>query len=108
MCKANRETRTPEFLASLIEIAVEELGVTGLDAEQRQQVAVNIASRVARDFGGEQVYVPKGTLNRWSKLWHEIADRNARIRERYNGRNGADLCASHSISRGHLFRIVSR
>lgn len=64
-----------------------------------------IAEELGRVLGGTRI--PRGTWNRWPKTGFETARRDLAIYREYNGRNGAEICAKHNISKPSLFRIIN-
>ena len=65
-------------------------------------IAEAIVSGLAARRGGDVLYVP--TCNRKPR---QLADRNAAIREEFNGRNRKELCAKYGISKPRLYQIVN-
>lgn len=70
----------------------------GMNEHFASQIAEALMRGLRKKFGGGQVYIP-------------VQDRPARdaaIRSEFNGRNHAEVCRRHRISRTRLYEIVSR
>lgn len=61
-----------------------------------------VIGAIRRDLGGARLYIS----GRLSLL--ERAARDKAVRAEYDGRNGADVCKRHAISKAQLHRIIGR
>ncbi len=71
----------------------------GLDSIRAQRLGDAVATRMADEWGGQQVYFPMDMLARNS-------ERNAQIYRDFNGGNVADLAARHGLSIQAIYRIL--
>jgi Mor family transcriptional regulator len=83
------------LLGDLTDILHIEIGMTADDASTWAGV---ILRALCESQGGTRMYVPVPNHT----------ERDAQIRADFNGRNAANLCLKHGISRAHLYRIASR
>ncbi len=72
----------------------------GMDAVAAQQLASDIATDLRQEWGGDEVYVPKGAREL-------IQKRNARIRGEYaGGMTARELAELHGLDRQTIYDIV--
>lgn len=78
----------------LVAIVQEEIGFTDHFAEQ---IAAAITRGLQRRLGGQDVYIPA----------EDKRDRDARIRQEFNGRNRDEIMKKYDISKSRLYEIIS-
>jgi Mor family transcriptional regulator len=71
----------------------------GMDDDRAARLGTEAASRLAEDWGGQQVYIPMDLLAR-------NKDRNAAIYREFTGDNVADLASKHGLSIQAIYRII--
>lgn len=99
----------PGLLADLAGLAADELLAGGVvSADRARHLGHAIAARVARIYGGEQVYVPKGSWNQSTLLWTERWERDLAIYRAYDGANCDAVCKRYQVGRSRLYKIISR
>ena len=70
------------------------------DAKHAQDIGDAVATAVARDWGGQNVYIPMDHAAR-------LAERNAQIFARYTGDNVSQLAAEYRLSEQAIYRIIT-
>ncbi len=64
-----------EFFEQIAFTIMEGLAGHGVDSEVAECVAWEVADRIKKDWGGEQLYIPKGTYQEIYALHQEMYDR---------------------------------
>lgn len=110
MSSADRLNRSngPEFFSELLAIITSALrDSTGLASTSPDKAAEEIVKRIAKYYGGQRVYVPKGTYGH-ALPWYAVAERNWKIFREYTGTRPPfdELCARYQISRSRLYQIL--
>ncbi|HEY9130874.1 MAG TPA: Mor transcription activator family protein [Dyella sp.] len=96
------KSRAPEMLRELERIVAEQLHIVpGVSAEAAQQTARQVAMEFARQWGGQQVYVPMG------RAWL-IGEQHKQIVEAVRGNNHAQVAARFGVSVQHVYRVLSQ
>ncbi len=94
--------KAPEVLndlASLVgQVAKEQLD---MDAEVAEQLGINVAVRLAENWGGAMVYIP-------SNLRVNIAQRDMEMYKRFNGSNHLELAREFKCSIVWVYQVVKR
>lgn len=90
----------PELLGEIAQVVAQSLVDVGIATELAQQAAFAAADGVRRQFGGQQPYIPIG-------MEFFLSERDRAMYERWNGRNGTELCREYNITARHLGRIVA-
>lgn len=70
----------------------------GLDEPLALALAEKVIAGCRRKWGAQEIYIPAP----------DKADRDAAIRREFNGRNLAEVCQRHGVSRSRVYEIVSR
>lgn len=94
---ANAE-KYPELLADLAAQAGELLAKEGIPQERAADIGFRLAEHLRRNWGGQGLYMPKGSL------W-ELAPRDLEIFTRHNGRNTAQLAREFDLSEVRIYQI---
>lgn len=90
-----------ELLADLsAKVAEQVLAAALCDAKRAQAIGDAVASGIARDWGGQNVYIPMD-------LAAQRAQRNAQILERYTGDNVSQLVVEFRLSEQAIYRIIA-
>jgi Mor family transcriptional regulator len=103
----NPRSNAPEFLLDLVHHSADVLREAGLPPESIKEIAINIAMRQAEQWGGEQIYFPKGTWNGRGPLCLKLEERNWKIYHEYDGTNREDVRARHGISLPRFYQIIT-
>jgi Mor family transcriptional regulator len=94
------QDRAPELLADLIAKSADYLTrQTSLTQEEAHKVARAIAKNMAKDWGGQQIYFPKGLLL-------ELSERDQELYRKFNGTNQAALAREYGYSEQWVYRII--
>jgi len=91
------------ILAELASTVTAVLRERGLGAILADSCAREIAQGFARSIGGRTVYIP-GDVGAWPRTL--LAQRDAEIRETYNGKNAAQLARRYGVSVKRIMQIV--
>lgn len=99
----------PGLLADLAGLVADELVESGTTATDRaRHLGHAIAARLAKVYGGEAVYIPKGSWNQSTLLWTERWERDLAIYRAYNGSNCDAVCKHYQVGRRLLYKIIAR
>ncbi|WP_244259592.1 Mor transcription activator family protein [Escherichia albertii] len=85
-----KEPQQPEIFADLAQHVAATLKETvGMEDDIAEQIAVAVANRMMHAWGGQTIYLPKGTIFMTSardyKIWQECDGRNYReLAKKYN------------------------
>lgn len=98
----------PETLLNMVDQVAEVLVTEGgVPAKTATALAIAIANRMGREWGGDFFYFPKGTWNGGKLTCFELEERNRRIAIEYNGANLIEVCAKYNISSTRLYQIIA-
>ncbi|MEW6330185.1 MAG: Mor transcription activator family protein [Pseudomonadota bacterium] len=100
-------SKGPEFLLDLVYHSADVMRNAGLPPESAKDIAIAIATRIAEQFGGQDIYCPKGTWNGRAPLCLKLEERDWKIYHEYNGTNRHEVCARHGISVSRLYQVLS-
>ncbi len=90
-----------ELLVDLAaKVAEQVMASMQVDAKRAQDIGDAVSSRVARDWGGQNVYIPMDHAA-------QRAERNAQIVERHTGDNVSQLAAEYRLSEQAIYRIIA-
>lgn len=89
----------PELIGDLAEWLASALMGRGLDQEEANDMALDIAERVRHQYGGQLLYIPKGTA-------FDRNERDAEIFQKFDGKNHGDLAAEYGLTVQHVYRIL--
>lgn len=96
------EEKAPELLADLAKHVETELTKTGKIApEQAKQIGVEIAQSIAKNWGGEVIYIPRN-------LVLLLSERDRRIFNEFNGYNHRALARKYQVSMQWVYKIVKK
>ena len=90
----------PELIGEIREFIRNELADAGLSHEMSANIASHVAESVRDYFGGQMIYIPKGS-------GFELDKRDAEIWSKFNGANRDQLCREYGISQTWFYRIIS-
>ncbi|MDD0823738.1 Mor transcription activator family protein [Mannheimia sp. AT1] len=96
------EEKAPEVLTDLakhIEVELEEKHQ--FTPEQAKQVGIDIAQRIAQNWGGEVIYIPRNLLM-------ALNERDMKIYEEFNGNNHRELARKYNVSMQWVYKIVKK
>jgi len=71
---------------------------TGLNNELSMAIAEAVLKQLQHSWGGREIYFPV----------QSPADRDALIRQDFNGRNHAAVCTQYDISLSTLYRVTKK
>lgn len=95
------EHKAPELINHLY-VKIKNAGkAANLDDFQARQLASNVATEIARDFGGAVLYIPKGILL-------PLSGRDWQIWQEFNGKNHNELALKHKVSVQWVYKIIKR
>lgn len=96
------ENKAPEILLDLakhIEVGlVEKLNATEADAKS---FSVEMAQVIAKNWGGEVIYIPRN-------LVLLLSERDKKIYDEFNGMNHRELARKYNVSMQWVYAIVKR
>ena len=96
------EEKAPELLADLAKnIEIELTKTEKIAPEQAKQIGMEIAQSVAKQWGGEVIYIPRN-------LVLLLSERDRRIFNEFNGYNHRELARKYKVSMQWVYRIVKR
>lgn len=73
----------------------------GVDAETAERIGIEVADLTAEDWGGQVLYIPKGSAYKLSKL-------HLQIYEEFDGTNHAALASKYDYTVPAIYRIIKR
>ncbi len=95
-----RDCEVPEILTALEELVRDSILKQGLSTEAANEIAFEAVGEIAKRFGGEEVYFPKGILL-------SMARRNKQIfKELDNGASIKSLARKYSVSERRILQII--
>lgn len=100
MSEVNAAVEYPELLTDLADKLTEALVARGLDREKAREVGKEAAEFVRGEWGGQLVYIPKGTR-------FDLTQRDLEIWREFNGHNHADLVRKHGVTIQRIYQIVA-
>ncbi|MDG4949149.1 transcriptional regulator [Actinobacillus equuli subsp. haemolyticus] len=96
------ECKSPEILLDLAKHIETEL-VSGFKAseEDAKNFAIKMAQTIAKNWGGEVIYIPRniGLL---------LSERDKKIYDEFNGTNHRELARKYNVSMQWVYAIVKR
>lgn len=96
------EEKAPEVLADLARHVEAELIKSGkIDQEHAKQIGIEVAQTIAKNWGGEVIYIPRN-------LVLLLSERDRRIFNEFNGFNQRELSRKYKVSMQWIYRIVKR
>lgn len=94
------KSKGPELLVDLADqcaFALRE--IAGMDDDMSNQVAREVADRMASHWGGQNIYFPMG-------LSYKLSQRDHQIFAEFNGVNHSDLARKYGVSLQWIYKIV--
>lgn len=95
-----RSIKYPELLRDVADHITNVLAAHGINPDLAVEAGREAAEFLRGHWGGQNVYMPKGTL-------YELSERDLEIWDRWNGRNVLELCREYDISRQRLYQIIA-
>ncbi|QIW15834.1 transcriptional regulator [Pasteurellaceae bacterium RH1A] len=96
------EEKAPEVLADLARHIEAELAQKHqINQEAAKQIGVEIAQRMAQNWGGCVVYIPRN-------LVLLLNERDMKIYQEFNGNNHQELARKYQVSTQWVYKIVKR
>ena len=93
--------RVAELLADLVDKVAEELQQKGIDKTTAEEIGNSVARRIASEWGGCNLYIPRGLL--WG-----IDERDLEIFDKFDGSNHFELAKEYGLSVQWIYRLVER
>lgn len=93
--------RVAELLADLVSKVADELKQKGITPETAEEIGNSVAKRIAREWGGCNLYIPRGLL--WG-----IDERDLEIFEKFDGSNHFELAKEYGLSVQWIYQLVNR
>lgn len=90
-----------EALLEIARIVQEQLQADGLPADQARKVALAAADQVRQNYGGTEVYIPKGVAL-------VLSERDRQIWDEFNGDNYSALAKKHDRTERQIRYIITR
>lgn len=92
-------TELPEILLVIAEEIGTQLENDGIASDRAAALALNAAKTVMQTFGGENIYVPKGTYVEFTKRDREMVALLSHLTMR-------EVCARYNITQRRLYQIM--
>lgn len=92
-------TDLPEILLVIAESIGSQLESNGIASDKAATVAVAAAKAVMHTFGGENVYIPKGTYVEFSRRDREMVELLSHLTIR-------EVCSRYNITQRRLYQIL--
>lgn len=73
----------------------------GLDDEVAEQIGFAVADRLAENWGGQLINIPKNHL-------YKLAQRDLEIYNKFNGRNYAALAREYKMGVRGMYKLIER
>ncbi|HNW10066.1 MAG TPA: Mor transcription activator family protein [Candidatus Rifleibacterium sp.] len=89
----------PEICLVIAENIGAQLEADGISTERAAAMALNAAKTVMQTFGGEDLYIPKGTRAEFSRRDREIVALLPHLKMR-------EICARYNITLRRLYQII--
>lgn len=86
-------------VAAHVSYALEKLGVASKEA--RALLGADVALELARAWGGQMIYVPKGRK-------HRVMQMHEQVWNEFDGHNHARLAGKYGLSIVTIYKIISR
>lgn len=90
----------PELLSDVADHLTNVLSAHGIDRGLAESAAREAAEFLRAHWGGQNMYIPKGTL-------FELSERDLEIWNKWNGTNVLDLCREYDVSKQRLYQIIA-
>ena len=71
------------------------------DAADHARLALALTESLRAEFGGAQLYLPKG-------VGYDLSERDRRILSAFNGHNHRELAHRHNVTDRYIYDIVAR
>ncbi|HNX76075.1 MAG TPA: Mor transcription activator family protein [Candidatus Rifleibacterium sp.] len=89
----------PEILLIIAESIGTQLEADGIAADRAAAFAINAAKTLMQTFGGENIYIPKGTYVEFTKRDREMVALLSHLKMR-------EVCARYNITQRRLYQII--
>lgn len=87
-----------DLAAKVAQALAEKAGIAIQDAEE---IGIDIAEAVAKDWGGQVIYVPKN-------LAYDVSKKHLEIYGKFTGHNHAELASEYNMAMPTVYRILRR
>lgn len=95
-------TRSPagDLLNDLaMQVAIAAVEAFDVSEDAAEALGTDVAMRMIEQWGGQQLYMPKGIRIEASRLHHQIY-------EEWKGRNHRELARKHGVSLQFIYRVI--
>ncbi|MDD2998368.1 MAG: Mor transcription activator family protein [Candidatus Riflebacteria bacterium] len=92
-------TELPEILVVIAEQVGSQLESDGVSSDRAALLALNAAKTIMQTFGGENIYIPKGTYVEFAKRDREMVALLAHL-------NMREVCSRYNITQRRLYQIM--
>lgn len=92
-------TELPEILLVVAEAVGAQLEKDGLSANKAAEIALNCAKTLMQTFGGENVYIPRGTYMEYTRRDREMVALLSHLTMR-------EVCSRYDITQRRLYQII--
>lgn len=100
MADATRRIEAELLVDLAAKVAEQVVAALQVDAQRAQAIGDAVAVVIARDWGGQNVYIPMDHAA-------QRAERNAQILQRYSGDNVSQLSVEYRLSEQAIYRIIA-
>jgi Mor family transcriptional regulator len=97
---ANDERRA-ELLMHIISSVSRALEGNGMAKDKATEAAITISDELCKEFGGEQIYMPKNKDHNTMLMQHALF-------KEFDGTNHAELGRKYNISVPHVYRVLKK
>ena len=96
------EEKAPDVLADLAKHIETELARTGkVEQEEAKHIGIEIAQTIAKNWGGELIYIPRN-------LVLLLSERDRKIFNEFDGSNHRELARKYQVSMQWVYKIVKK
>lgn len=95
----NTDSNYPDMLAELSDHFVAQFTARGFDAETAARLGREATEVIRCQWGGQTVYVPKGTE-------YALSQRDLEIFNKFNGSNVSNLCQQYRLTDARIYQII--
>ena len=94
------ELRAPELIRDLIDKSADILEKQiSMQPGEARQAALAIVKQLTKDWGGQQIYIPKAMML-------ELSERDHQLYSEFNGHNQPQLAKKYGISVVRVYQII--
>lgn len=96
-----KKSKYPELIADVAGVIAAVLRGRGHDDDAANEIASAAAESFRHEFGGQLLYIPKGSA-------FDIDERDKEIYRKFDGTNHNDLAVEFGHSVQHIYRIIAQ